>query len=251
VAVFVDPMRGCCHSPDGLVAEVGYMRGWNKLCCALLCWGALSGWAIADEPKLAALDEAPTGFSAAVTATLAAKGIRISDGGKTVCDVWLAKDPAVKSGFTPNIRIQYPFQNGQLIGAIRFPEGTEPHDFRGQSIKPGTYTLRYGLQPDDGNHLGTSEIRDFLCACPADADADPKRIEKIKDVFKLSAKVAGTTHPTIFLLLPPPEKPVEAATVRADGDKHFVIVTVPATGKGADGAVPLTINFVAVGEHEG
>jgi hypothetical protein len=227
------------------------MRALNSVGWAVVCWWALANSALADEPKLAPLEEAPAGFSPEVTASLAEKGFRISGESGVVCDVWLAKELAVKSGFTPNIRIQYPFQNGQLIGAIRFPEGSEPHDFRSQPIKPGTYTLRYGLQPDDGNHLGTSEIRDFLCACPATDDADPKRIEKLKDVFKLSAKVAGTTHPTIFLLLPPPETPAKTATVKADSEKHFVIVTVPAAGKGSDGAVPLTINFVAVGEHEG
>lgn len=225
--------------------------GLKSFGLALVCWSTLANVSFADGPKLAPLEEAPAGFSPEVTATLSTKGLRITGEAGVVCDVWLAKELAVKSGFTPNIRIQYPFQNGQLIGAIRFPEGTEPHDFRSQPIKPGIYTLRYGLQPDDGNHLGTSEIRDFLCACPATDDTDPKRIEKLKDVFKLSAKVAGTTHPTIFLLLPPPEAPAETATVKADGEKHFVIVTVPAAGKGSAGAVPLTINFVAVGEHEG
>ena len=85
---------------------------------------------------------------------------------------------------------------------IRYPDGSKPNDFRGQALKPGTYTLRYGLQPDDGNHLGTTEsgVRDFLVGCPPDKDTSPKRIEEIKDVFKMSASVAGGTHPAIFLL---------------------------------------------------
>ena len=205
----------------------------------------------AEEYKLEALKEGPAGLSPAVTEAISPTGLRLSGKDGVVCDLWLAKKIPLKSGFTPNIRIQYPFQNGQLIGAIRFPESTEPHDFRGQSIKPGLYTLRYGLQPDDGNHLGTSEIRDFLCACPPDADKDPKRIEKIKDVFKLSAKAAGTTHPTIFLLLAPPEKAVEAAGVKVDADKEYVIISVNADGDAGGTASVVPLNVVVVGEAEG
>jgi hypothetical protein len=204
----------------------------------------------AEDYSVAALKEGPVGLSPAVTEAIAPSGLRLSGKDGVVCDLWLAKAVPLKAGFTPNLRIQYPFQNGQLIGAIRFPEAGEPHDFRGQSIKPGLYTLRYGLQPDDGNHLGTSEIRDFLCACPPDADKDPKRIEKIKDVFKLSAKAAGTTHPTIFLLLAPPEKAVESSVVKVDKEHEYVILSINATGQadGAASAVPL--NLVVVGESE-
>ena len=44
-------------------------------------------------------------------------------------------------------------------------------DFRGQEIKKGVYTLRYGQQPEDGNHIGTSELADFLLAIPAGVDS--------------------------------------------------------------------------------
>lgn len=216
-----------------------------------VAWVAETSPLFAEDYKIEDLSEGPTGLTPAVTEAVAPKGLRLSGKDGIICDLWLAKAIPVKSGFTPNLRIQYPFQNGQLIGAIRFPEASEPHDFRGQSIKPGLYTLRYGLQPDDGNHLGTSEIRDFLCACPADADKDPKRIEKIKDVFKLSAKAAGTTHPTIFLLLAPPEKAVESSAVKFDKDHEYVIISINASGQadGASTAVPL--NVVVVGEAEG
>lgn len=220
---------------------------WGLLLASLLPASVVR----ADDYKLDPLKEGPAGLSPAVTEAISPTGFRISGKDGVVCDLWLAKKIPLKAGFTPNIRIQYPFQNGQLVGAIRFPEASEPHDFRGQSIKPGLYTLRYGLQPDDGNHLGTSEIRDFLCACPPDTDKDPKRIEKIKDVFKLSAKVAGTTHPTIFLLLAPPEKAVEAAGVSVDKDKEYVILSVNADGDAGGTASVVPLNVVVVGEAEG
>jgi hypothetical protein len=205
----------------------------------------------AADQKVEALKEAPAGLSAEVAAAINAVGYRISGKDGVICDVWLAKAIPLKPKFKTSLRIKYPFQAGQLIGVIRFPDGSNPTDFRGQALKPGTYTLRYGLQPDDGNHLGTSEIRDFLLGCPPKTDVDPKRVEDIKDLFKLSAQAAGTTHPAIFLLFPPPEKPYDAAGVRYDDEKHLVILQANASGKDGDKGVTVPVSVVTVGKTEG
>ena len=201
--------------------------------------------------KVEELKEAPQGLSAEVQAAINETGYRIVGKDGPICDVWLAKEVAMKPGFKSSLRVKYPFLTGALIGAIRYPEGTKPNDFRGQPFQAGTYTLRAGLQPDDGNHLGTSEIRDFLVACPPKADQSAKRIEKIKDLFKLSAQAAGTTHPTIFLLIPPPAKPFEAAAVSHDDEKKLVIFSVNATGKDKDKTVPIPISIVTIGKSAG
>jgi len=138
-----------------------------------------------------------------------------------------------------------------LVGVIRYPADSKPHDFRGQALIPGTYILRYGLQPDDGNHLGTSDIRDFLVGCPPEKDVTPKRIEEIKSLFKLSASAAGTTHPAIFLLIPPPDKPYSSAGVQHDAEKHRVIFQANGNGKDGDKAVPVPFSIVTVGKTDG
>ena len=208
-------------------------------------------FAAEGEYTVTKLSEPAAGLSEAVTSVLSTEGVRVTGKEGVICDIWFAKEIGLKPGFQPNLRIQYPFLAGQLIGAIRFPDSSKPHDFRGQEFKAGVYTLRYGLQPDDGNHLGTSDIRDFLMACPAEGDKDPKRIEKIKDVFKLSAKAAGTAHPTIFLLLPPAEKAFDAPAVKHDEEKKYVIlsINVPTKDKGAEKIIP--VNVVTVGQFEG
>ena len=43
----------------------------------------------------------------------------------------------------------------------------------GAVIKPGVYTLRYGVQPDNGDHLGVSPHRQFLLISPAADDRNP------------------------------------------------------------------------------
>jgi hypothetical protein len=137
-----------------------------------------------------------------------------------------------------------------LIGVIRFPAGSKPNDFRGQALKAGTYTLRYGLQPDDGNHLGTSEIRDFLVGCPPKTDTSAMRIEDVKELFKLSATSASGTHPAIFLLFPPPDKPYDAAGVTHDDERDLLIFQGNANGKDGDKAVAVPVSVVTVGKTD-
>ena len=107
-------------------------------------------------PKLSRLTKAPTGLTSAVTAALSPHGYRIVGGGKTVCDIWPAKKLRLKPDFKPSLSVKYPLTEGEFVGVLRVADGAEFTDFRGQEIKPGVYTLRYGKQLEDGNHIGTS-----------------------------------------------------------------------------------------------
>lgn len=219
------------------------------LVCCLICVPTLL---LAAEPthKVEVLKEAPAGLSPEVTAVLNGQGYRIVGDGKPVCDVWLAKSVSVAANFQPTDVIKYPFTQGQLVGAIRFPAKTVGGDYRGQEIAAGTYTLRYGLQPMDGNHLGTADVRDFLLACPAKNDTKPDPVPKKDDLFKLSAQAAGTTHPTIFLLLPPPAAPHKSPALTHDADKNLWILGVNAEGQSAGKSAPVPLQLVTIGKTE-
>jgi hypothetical protein len=60
------------------------------------------------------------------------------------------------------------------------------------------------LQPQDGNHIGTSDTRDFILLLPATEDQEPEAMSKEK-MFSRSPQVAGGTHPTMLSLLFPSE----------------------------------------------
>ena len=67
--------------------------------------------------------------------------------------------------------------DGALVGAVKL---TKPMtDARGLPMKPGVYTLRFALQPQDGDHMGVSPHREFLLVAPAadDQTARTRRLE--------------------------------------------------------------------------
>lgn len=79
-------------------------------------------------------------------------------------------------------------------------------EIRGKVVAPGVYTLRYGLQPQNGDHLGISTYRDCLLISPASVDTDPK-VLGFDGVVALSKQVIGTSHPAALSLDPPEDAP--------------------------------------------
>ena len=212
----------------------------TKLFRAGLLAVLLTQAAVADDYRVAVSQDPPADLlSAKIAPQIASRGVKVMRGEKrTVCEIWPAKawpaEPAAKTSSS----VLYPFHVGQLMGAIRFKR--KSNDFKDQEIASGTYTLRYGHQPVDGNHVGTSDTRDFLVLIPADADLSPDPLAE-KDMFKLSAKAAGTKHPAIFPLIKPAAGPVPA--VRHVEDKGWWAVRLAPDNKAdaAGGAIELVI----------
>ena len=98
----------------------------------------------------------------------------------------------------PKGQILFPFlADGELIGLLEFP--SEGHDYRDQPIAKGVYTMRYGLQPVNGDHLGVSIYRDYSLLLPARKDQTPAPPAR-KQLEAKSAESAGTSHPAVLLL---------------------------------------------------
>ena len=68
--------------------------------------------------------------------------------------------------------------DGALVGAVTFAKAMT--DTRGLPMKPGVYTLRFALQPQDGDHMGVSPHREFLlvCARRRRSDARARRLQR-------------------------------------------------------------------------
>ncbi len=157
------------------------------------------GVATGQDYQVEAFEGAPPeGLSDEIAAAIGASGYKILDGDKVVCEIWPAKQWEVVDGFTPSLTVLYPFQPGSLTGVLRFPRKNT--DFRDQDIGRGLYTLRYAEQPEDGNHVGTFDTRDFFVLVPADEDTSAEPLSD-DDLFPKSADSAGSSHPAIMPLL--------------------------------------------------
>ncbi len=216
----------------------------------LCCLSAGHLVAAESSHKIKTVKGHPKGLSEKVAARIHETGYQITGPDGVVGIIWPAKEIPVKAKFKPTLSVAYPFANGELLGAVHFPKGTMGLDFRAQEIAAGVYTLRYGQQPEDGNHLGTSDIRDFCLALPAAKDKDPKPIADEMRRNESSAEAAGSTHPAIFLMSAPPKKPEKEAKLIHHEDEDYWILQVPTTSKAKKKTSPITIRIVVVGLGE-
>jgi len=147
--------------------------------------------------KLESAGAPPSDLPAAISGTVQKDGSKVVAGnGTAFCEIWFRT--TVPSGpKTTEDGVTVPtIPQGALVGALRFPG--RGADRRGQNIKPGVYTLRYALQPVNGDHQGVAPQRDFLLMVPAADDPGPDAKPGFDDLVKLSSKASGTPHPAVL-----------------------------------------------------
>lgn len=174
---------------------------------------------------------------------LSDKGIRVKRGStSTECELWFCKQWEIDPEFKPTLQRLYPFSAGQLIGVMHFPR--RGSDFRDQQISSGWYTLRFALQPVDGNHVGTSPTRDFLLMVNAEQDK-PDEFWGTDELNEVSAEAAGTSHPAMLCLRPPSEG--EELAIRHDELSDWWTLHTVGTGAGGGQTREVPVDLVVVG----
>jgi len=197
----------------------------RSLVAAAVVLTALAGRTAAQDTKLTVKVEStppPSELSAPVRALLDSKALSVSDGqGKLLCTVWPRKTleskataEQVQGGLTYTS-----LEESTVLGAVKFPAVWT--DYRKQKIQPGVYTLRLGIQPMDGDHMGTAPYNEFALLSPAGKDQKPDPLES-KALTELSSTSTTRKHPGIMLLFPNP-KPAEGPSVEAKPNEHWVL----------------------------
>jgi hypothetical protein len=92
---------------------------------------------------------------------------------------------------------------GTLIGTLELVAPWT--DARGTEIPAGKYTVRYALRPNDGNHMGVSDYRDFLVLIPASDDPGAAAKPEYEELMTLGKKTTAGRHPAVMGLAPAPE----------------------------------------------
>ncbi len=218
----------------------------HRLLLSSFCWLTLTVAAMAQTRQVAPLDSPPPAdmLSAEVAQSLSAKGYKISQGEKTIAEFWFRKEWPIKSGFEASASVLYPFKPGELVGVVRFESSGE--DFRQQQFRKGVYTLRYGHQPVDGNHVGTSDTLDFLLLLPAKKDTAAAPLDAMK-MFQLSAEVTGSTHPAILSMLAITNNDQKLPAVLHDSNRELWSLRFSNPAKADGEAKPLPVELVFEG----
>ena len=189
--------------------------------CFLLCPLLAADLQLGKIPSLPPSDT----VSESIRETLQPEGFEVTAEGRVIGEFWLRRGlPLKESAYVP-LGVSFgSLAEGILIGVARFPEGWA--DYKSKPVPAGIYTLRYGIQPADGNHMGVSLHRDFLLLIPASEDEGPEALYSPERLIALSQKVSGTSHPSVLSLFPVEGHPASPRLAKNDLDQRVIEVNV-------------------------
>ena len=187
-----------------------------------------------------------------------ASGLRLLDAEKKpAVELWLRaelplaeKVPATAS----NTRLGR-IASGELVGVMK-AFGTTG-DYREQTIETGVYALRYFAQPADGNHLGTSDSRDFLILTSFAQDKDPAAIADQEKLMELARPISPSDHALVLYVTdvpaaaPAAEKDSPSFFQRRDKEEWALELVVPARVPDAKATEQLRLALVLLGHTAG
>jgi len=202
---------------------------------ALLTLSASTALAQITAEKIATA--APDGPAAPVKSLLSADGIKAVAGGATLEFWWVTMLPSSGSGPAGWGHVA----EGALVGIVRVSGPFK--EIRGKTVKPGVYTLRYALQPQNGDHLGASSFREHLLLSPVAADTDARPLG-FEGTVAISKQTVGASHPAALSLDPPVSTASLLSTYTNELDHKGLTLAVQTSGG------PLKFGLILIGTIE-
>lgn len=155
----------------------------------------------AAELTLKVIDkEPPKELDASIRQALQSEAIQLGDGEKPAYEFWLRTEIPLQAKPASVAKALDAVKQATLLGVVSVPKPAR--DYRDDTLAAGVYTLRFALQPQDGNHLGTSEFLYFAVLVPAKLDTKLDGIADYKALVKASSKETSTDHPIVLGLRP-------------------------------------------------
>ena len=210
--------------------------------CGLFC-----SWSCAAELTLKVVEkEAPKEIDASIREALQSKAIQLLEGEKPAFEFWFrsemplqAKPAAVDKGLEA-------LKQAALLGVVSVAKATR--DYRDDTVPSGVYTMRFALQPQDGNHLGTAEFLYFAVLTPVKVDSKLDGITDYKALVKASSKETSTDHPMVMSLRPATSEEGDVPKLSEPAPEHkSVRVKLPAKGSAPDQKTSLVFELVYQG----
>lgn len=167
----------------------------------------------------------PQEVSEAIRGALGTGGLEIRSGDKTVVEVWVREDVPMKDSPSGELGVSFgQLGEGVLFGVVRLTQ--EWRDYKNLGIAPGVYTLRYGVKPQDGNHMGVSIYRDFLLLIPAEQDTEVGVSWSPDELYRESYGATGQPHPGVMALFPVYDEITEPTVTRNEMDQPTLAIQV-------------------------
>ena len=181
-------------------------KSWLLVAVAL--WVQFSDYSRAADLSLKVIDkEPPKQIADSIRNSLQPKAVQLLNGDSPAFEFWFGSEIPCKSKPGPADKALDAIAETTLLGAVAV--GVGQRDYKDNDIAAGVYTIRFGLQPQDGDHLGTAEFPYFAVLIPAANDTKPDGITTFKAMAKASSKGTASEHPVVLSLRP---------TSSADGD---------------------------------
>ncbi|MEX2140802.1 MAG: hypothetical protein WD894_16180 [Pirellulales bacterium] len=192
----------------------------------------------------------PAEIAEPIRAVLDGKVVRIVKDDKASFEFWFRKELPLAEKPAGGTLGLGTMKEGSILGAVRV--AGEHYDFRNEEIPPGVYTVRLGIQPEDGNHLGVAPTRTFALLIPAKHDT---KLEPVghEQLMKAAAKINAAMHPSSLNLQPVEKAEGEFPRLeeRTGGDHKVVLLKLSARLGDANSKETTTLTFALVYDGQG
>ena len=191
----------------------------------------------------------PEAISEELRAKIVPKAYQISDADGLFFEFWFVPELTVSAIADTTKKTLDNVEEISLIGAMIVY--TEDHmDFRDDPIDPGTYVLRMALQPQNGDHMGTSPYDTFAILMPFDKDDELKEYPDHEYMVELASEDTIAEHPPILALQPMDSLEGEFPRLHKDEEKEWDSFCMKFPVKAGDESTVLPLFFVFEGIGE-
>jgi len=178
---------------------------------------------------------------------LNAKGLQLTDGEEPVFTFWFAEPWPLKAKPEKPEEALGQIAETTLLGAVEVHK--PQRDYRDDELYEGLYTMRFALQPEDGDHLGTADYRYFALLVPAEKEegVDTFRKDERDDMVEASQEFTAVFHPLILSLRPAEPGTEETPAIAKPKEEHKS-VRMTVQGQTEDGGdIPVPFHLVYKG----
>jgi hypothetical protein len=161
--------------------------------------------------------------SAEIRGVLGPDALQVSVDGEPLADFWLRTEVPVAETASSELGVAFgQLRQCTLLGVVRLGEAWS--DYKDGQIPAGVYTLRYAINPADGNHMGVGLYRDYLLLVPVSDDTTVDVDWQPELLWEKSRASTGTPHPAVLALFPIWDEVSEPNLVKNEMDQWTLAV---------------------------